>query len=118
MKVNGHIQLTSPCCNMESNLWRSNPDSLDYLEDRGTDHDKYEESLKIEKSGKILDTLLWLKLTINSGLTGYFSSVFEVLVTFPLLVTFLAFFSFAFLICGVLGILMDISEMCFLINKW
>ena len=43
------------------------------------------------------------ELTISSGLTGYLSSVLEDFTTFPLLVTFLAFFSFAFLICGVLG---------------
>merc|ERR1719291_1071876 len=42
---------------------------------------------------------------INSGLTGYLSSVLEVFCTFPLFVTFLAFFSLAFLIWGVLGIL-------------
>ena len=47
----------------------------------------------------------YLELTISSGLTGYLSSDFEVFTTFPLLVTFLAFFSLAFLICGVLGIL-------------
>ena len=44
-------------------------------------------------------------LTISSGLTGYLSSVLEVFCTFPLFVTFLAFFSLAFLIWGVLGIL-------------
>ena len=43
------------------------------------------------------------ELTISSGLTGYLSSVLEDFTTFPLLVTFLAFFSLAFLICGVLG---------------
>eukprot|EP00092_Neocalanus_flemingeri_P027432 GFUD01029752.1.p2 GENE.GFUD01029752.1~~GFUD01029752.1.p2 ORF type:complete len:106 (+),score=1.33 GFUD01029752.1:166-483(+) len=42
---------------------------------------------------------------ISSGLTGYLSSDLDDFVTLPLLLMFLAFFSFAFLICGVLGIL-------------
>ena len=53
------------------------------------------------------------ELTISSGLTGYLSSVLEDFTTFPLLVTFLAFFSLAFLICGVLGMVKWCWWWCF-----
>merc|ERR1719500_112823 len=51
---------------------------------------------------------------ISSGLTGYLSSTLEVFITLPLLVTFLAFFSFAFLICGVLGMVKSCAGASFL----
>ena len=40
---------------------------------------------------------------MSSGLTGYLSSDLEDLLTLPRLLMFLAFFSFAFLMLGVLG---------------
>ena len=89
-----------------SPLGGSHPNWLDDLENCWADDNEHKESLKREYfvtyAGQ--KTLQYL-LTINSGLTGYFSSVLEDFTTFPLLVTFLAFFSLAFLICGVLGIL-------------
>ena len=90
-------------------LGGSHPHWLDYLENCGPDDNEDKESLEQKYVVTYGYKVLRVLLTINSGLTGYFSSVLEVFTTFPLLVTFLAFFSLAFLICGVLGILTDME---------
>ena len=105
---------------MEGLLGSGHPNSLDDLEYGRSNHHKDKEGLKVHiyinyrcpiNRGDYL-----IELTISSGLTGYLSSDLEVLTTLPLLVTFLAFFSLAFLICGVLGILerlVDLVWRCF-----
>ena len=93
---------------MEGLLGSRHPNSLDDLEHGRSNHHKDKEGLEVNINYRWsvqFNRWDYLELTISSGLTGYLSSVLEVLTTFPLLVTFLAFFSLAFLICGVLGIL-------------
>ena len=104
--------MQTSCVSKFLSLWARHPDGLDNLEDRRADHDEDKEGLKINMLNRDFKfSGRFLKLTISSGLTGYLSSDLEDFVTLPLLVMFLAFFSLAFLICGVLGILMDLFEL-------